>query len=84
MNPSFALAAIGSFAISMPAISTEPSVGFKIPAIIRSVVVFPAPFGPTNPNSSPDGTCKSIASTALNAPYFLVSRFSRITSPPAL
>ena len=71
-------------AMSIPPISTVPAVGFRMPAIMRSVVVFPAPFGPTKPNSSPDGTCRSIESTAVKFPYFLVSRDSRITSPPAL
>ena len=40
----------------------------RIPAIMRSVVVLPAPFGPRKPNSSPLGTVRSMASTAVNPP----------------
>src|SRR5437762_11194247 len=49
-----------------------------MPAIMRSVVVFPAPFGPRNPNNSPSGTDRSIESTAVNSPYFLVRPLSSI------
>src|SRR3954454_3886298 len=45
-----------------------------MPAIMRSVVVLPAPLGPRKPNSSPLGTSRSIASTAVKLPYFFVSR----------
>src|SRR5674476_1556946 len=73
MKPSRIFAPIGSAARSMPAIEIEPPLGFRIPAIIRSVVVFPAPFGPRKPNSSPRGTSRSIWSTAVKLPYRLVS-----------
>src|SRR6516225_4641980 len=73
MNPMIAFAPLGSFAMSMPPIFTWPAVGCRIPAIMRSVVVFPAPLGPRKPKSCPAGTCRSIASTAVNEPYFLVS-----------
>src|SRR5687768_10433586 len=52
---------------------TRPAVGRRMPAIMRSVVVFPAPLGPRKPKSWPDGTSRSSASTAVNEPYFLVS-----------
>ena len=31
---------------------------------MRTVVVFPAPFGPRNPNTSPEATVRSISRTA--------------------
>ena len=37
------------------------------------VVVFPAPFGPNNPNISPSLMFKSKLSTAVNLPNFLVN-----------
>ena len=62
------LRAIGSAATSRPPMRTVPAVGRRIPAIMRSVVVLPAPFGPRKPNSSPLGTSRSSASTAVNDP----------------
>ena len=53
---------------SIPAMRTDPDVGRRMPAIIRSVVVFPAPLGPRKPNSSPRGTSRSTLSTAVNDP----------------
>ena len=44
-------ASTGSFARSKPAISIRPDVGGRIPARQRSVVVLPAPFGPTRPST---------------------------------
>ena len=41
--------------------------------IIRTVVVFPAPFGPRKPKHSPSPISKEIPSTAVNVPYFLQS-----------
>jgi len=41
--------------------------------IIRIVDVFPAPFGPRNPNDSPRAMSKSTPSTATNSP----NRFTR-------
>ena len=66
------LAAIGLVATSIPAIRTAPAVGLRMPAIIRSVVVLPAPFGPRNPNNSPCGTVRSMESTAVKVPYRFV------------
>src|SRR3989338_6186720 len=37
----------------IPAISISPLSGERNPAIIRIVVLFPAPFGPKNPTISP-------------------------------
>src|SRR2546426_2862724 len=45
----------------------------------RSVVVFPAPFGPRNPNTSPSCTSRSSPSTAASEPKRFVSFSVRIT-----
>ena len=46
----------------------EPPVGRMMPARQRSVVVLPAPFGPTSPRISPPGTWKDRSRTAVTAP----------------
>ncbi len=40
---------------------------------MRMVVVLPAPLGPTKPDTAPDGTRRSILSTATRGPNFFVS-----------
>src|SRR5688572_16448116 len=60
-----------------------PAVGWSTPAIMRIVVVLPAPFGPRNPNSSPRFTCRSNGCTAVNLPYRLVTPSSLIMPSPA-
>jgi hypothetical protein len=45
------------------------------------VVVLPAPFGPSRPNTSPDRTEKLIPSTATSSPNTLRSPSTRMTSP---
>src|SRR5205807_2430548 len=55
MKPSRCLAAIGLACTSSPPNDTRPSVGRRMPAIMRSVVVFPATLGPRNPYSTPRG-----------------------------
>ena len=45
-----------------------PSSGLTRPSSIRSVVVFPAPFGPRNPTTSPASTVKLSRSTASTWP----------------
>jgi len=42
------LAATGSASASMPAMRIAPASGRKSPAIMRKVVVLPAPFGPSS------------------------------------
>jgi hypothetical protein len=42
-------AAIGSASASTPKISMLPASGFKSPTTMRSVVVLPAPLGPSRP-----------------------------------
>jgi len=50
----------------LPFTVTLPEVGFSNPAIIRSVVVLPAPFGPRKPWISPGCTSRVTPSTAVN------------------
>ena len=45
-----------------------PEVGTMMPARQRSVVVFPAPFGPTSPSTSPGPTRNERALTAVKSP----------------
>lgn len=47
----------------------------------RSVVVFPAPFGPRKPNTSPDRTARLNLSTPVTCPYLLVRPVSSIAGP---
>src|SRR5882757_8501526 len=51
---------------------TAPRVGGMIPARQRSVVVLPAPFGPTNPITCPGCTANDNSFTATKSPYNLV------------
>jgi hypothetical protein len=43
-------------------------VGVRMVSMISTVVVLPAPFGPTNANSSPILTVKDMSSTASKSP----------------
>ena len=49
---------------STPSSRMAPSVGVSKPAIIRSVVVFPQPDGPSIEKNSPDAMEKSASVTA--------------------
>ena len=49
---------------SSPATRASPEVGGSSVHSIRTVVVLPAPFGPRNPNTSPERTVKSMPRTA--------------------
>ena len=49
---------------SMPSTDSSPPVTGETQAIMRIVVVLPAPFGPRKPNTSPRRTSKSTPSTA--------------------
>jgi hypothetical protein len=60
--------ATGSAHTSWPTIRTEPSSGRSSPVTIDSVVVFPAPFGPTRPMNRPDGRSRSMPATAACSP----------------
>ena len=48
--------------------TTDPAVGRASPVISRSVVVLPAPFGPSRPKTDPAGTSRSSPSTASTPP----------------
>ena len=49
---------------SWPATVARPAVGFSSVVSTRSVVVLPAPFGPSNPKTSPGATAKETPATA--------------------
>src|SRR3954470_18851679 len=51
-----------------PSTSTSPFSGLTRPAIIDTVVVFPAPFGPSSPTSVPRSTLNDTSSTATSGP----------------
>src|SRR5436309_2181913 len=82
MKPREALAASALVARSCPLISTRPAVGLSSPAMIRIVVVLPAPFGPRKPWISPGATSRLTPSTAVKAPYFLTRFSTRIITLP--
>ena len=48
--------------------NASPELGFSRPVIIFIVVVFPAPFGPRNPNISPFSTERFTLETAVKSP----------------
>ena len=68
IQASFDFAPTGSSLRSWPAMFTEPEVGGRIPLRQRSVVVLPAPLGPTRPSTSPGWTSKEMPRTASVAP----------------
>src|SRR5690606_31061125 len=57
---------------SIPSTRSSPPVRAETAPTMRIVVDLPAPFGPSRPKDSPGATSKSIASTAVKSPYFLV------------
>ena len=63
---------------STPATDALPAVGRASPVRIRSVVVLPAPFGPSRPKTDPAGTSRSSPSSARTAP----NRFVRPRAGP--
>jgi hypothetical protein len=68
MKPSDAFAASGSRSRSWPLTTMRPAVGFKSPAIMRMLVVLPAPFGPRKPWICPGATLSDTPSTAVKLP----------------
>src|SRR5512140_1491450 len=68
MNAITRLAAAGSLTTSCPMTRTVPASGRRMPEMIRSVVVFPAPLGPRSAWNSPRGTARSSPSTAGRSP----------------
>ena len=69
----------GSRSTSKPFTRAWPELGTTSVVSIRISVDFPAPFGPSKPNTSPCFTLKFILSTAQNEPKYLL-RFSISTS----
>src|SRR5260221_14563747 len=69
MKPSEALAASGAWARSWPLMVIRPLEGLRSPAMMRMVVVLPAPFGPRNPWISPGSTERLTPFTAVEEPY---------------
>src|SRR5216117_1406236 len=63
--------------------SACPLVGGKTPARMRSVVVFPAPFGPRKPTTSPGATPSETSSMAARPPKRFASCRASITRRPA-
>src|SRR3972149_6979848 len=57
-----------SFVTSNPATFAVPEVGSRRVARILMTVVFPAPFGPSNPNSSPSWISRSTPPKAVTGP----------------
>jgi hypothetical protein len=62
----------------LPSISDRPAVGFSSPAIIRSVVVLPAPVRPSSTKNSPSSTTRSGPAGALRSAEALLIPFSSI------
>jgi hypothetical protein len=62
--------------------SAVPDVGASRPRMIRIVVVFPEPFGPSKPVTTPGRAVNDSWFTARLAPYSLVS--SRTSIIPAM
>src|SRR6266581_3744163 len=58
----------GSFVTSLPATNAFPEVGRRSVARILMSVVFPAPFGPRSPKSSPSRICRDTPSKAVTGP----------------
>ena len=63
--------ASGSATTSNPATRAVPLVGMLSVVIIRTVVVLPAPLGPSIEKTVPAGTEKLTPSTAVKSPNFL-------------
>src|SRR5215510_7367304 len=59
---------------------SSPPDGGETQPIIRIVDDLPAPFGPRKPNASPRYRSKSIPSTAVNPPNFLVRPRARTST----
>src|SRR5579871_3279378 len=76
----------GSRRRSAPATIAVPAVGSSSVVSMRSVVVFPAPFGPRNPTISPAFTSRSTPRTASTSPRLvlnvLASPTAEIIVPP--
>src|SRR5262245_29927807 len=70
----------GERTTSTPRTSTVPPSGGRSPSRISTVVVLPAPFGPSSPKTSPFETWKLMPSTATRSPYVFLSPSTRMTA----
>src|SRR5262249_48983501 len=64
---------MGSEVTSWLSSSTRPLSGPVNPTTMPNVVVFPAPFGPSNPTTSPDDTSRLTSRTTVRPLYDFVS-----------
>src|SRR6266571_3964906 len=71
----------GSRRTSIPPTRAWPSSALRRPSRISTVVVLPAPFGPSNPKISRCLTRKAMPSTATRLPYRLRSPSTTIAKP---
>src|SRR6266576_7350171 len=71
----------GSRRTSIPPTRAWPSSALRRPSRISTVVVLPAPFGPSNPKISRSLTRKEMPSTATRLPYRLRSPSTTIAKP---
>src|SRR5579863_864881 len=72
MTPMFSRTWRGWRATSKPATNAWPPLGVMSVVSIRTIVVLPAPLGPSSPKTSPRRTSKLTWSTAVKAPKRLV------------
>jgi hypothetical protein len=66
--PSIFFTSRGRSRTSTPKTSAVPEVGGRKHEIMRTVVVFPAPFGPRKPTTSPGATSNETPRTASSVP----------------
>src|SRR5437588_341722 len=71
----------GSLRTSIPPTKAWPSSALRRPSRISTVVVLPAPLGPSNPKISRSSTRKEMPSTATRFPYRLRSPSTTIAKP---
>src|SRR5881227_3024003 len=72
MQPMQRIAFSNSRRTSWPQMVTDPAVGRMRPTSMRMVVVFPAPFGPRKPKTSPGRRSNETESTMVRFPMTLV------------
>ena len=72
----------GTRATSAPSSRTAPPVGCSKPAMMRSVVVFPHPDGPSSEKNSPRPIRRVRSSTAVKPPKRLVTASSSTAHSP--
>ncbi|SRR5690606_33128201 len=73
----------GSLRTSIPATSAYPASGLSNVVRMRTVVVLPAPFGPSNPSTDPVGTSRSTPARASVSPNRFFKPSARTASSPS-